>query len=298
MNYLLLVISLAAALAYNASRKVCMEKYILNQRDLHLFNALTGTVTVAVLAVLMLIRGEFRALPSLYTVLLGAVFGLITVVSAVLNMKAYAMGPMSYTIVFISCSMVLPALYGTTRGEHLSWVHYVGIVMVLICMVLSVSRDKERKKANVAWFVCCMVTFLLVGAIGIIQQIHQTSDAKSELDFFLLIAFAVYVVYSVVSYLLCAGRESAEKPDYSPKKPLFAMFIVTGLGVAAVNVINMYLSGVMPSAVFFPVINGGGLITSALFGILVFRETFSAKKWVGLGVGTGAILLLCFEQFL
>lgn len=298
MNYLLLAVSLVAGLTYNITRKNCMENHLKTQRDTYFFNAVSGLVTSCVLAVMMVIRGEFSALPSFFTVWLGAVFGIVTVLGAILNMKAYGMGPLSYSTVLVSCSMILPALFGVTRGEQLSWVHYVGIVMMLVCMVLSVSRDKNQKKANLPWFFCCLAAFACVGSVGILQQIHQTSDSKGELDCFLLIAFLISSAYAFVCYLVSGRNKTAPKPSYSPKKSLLWLCVVTGLGVAAANIINLYLSGVMPSAVFFPVVNGGGLILSALAGIVLFHETFSAKKWVGLGIGTGAILLLCLEKIL
>ena len=297
-HYILLAISLFAGLAYGLCRKYGMEKYIFCPRDTYLFNVISGTVTTVLIAVMMAIRGEFSQMPSFYTVLLGTVFGIVTVLSAIVNMKALGIGPMSYTSVICSCSMIIPSLFGLFRGESLSLIQDIGIVMMLLCMILSVGGKKDERAANRLWFFLCLLAFFLVGSIGIMQQIHQTSPYKSELDAFLLIAFLISSAYALICFLFCRRQETAKPVRLSSCKPFFFLALLTGAGVAACNVINLYLSGVMPAAVFFPVVNGGGLILSALSGIILFRETFSAKRWTGLAIGTCAILLLCLEKIL
>ena len=74
---------------------------------------------------------------------------------------------------------------------------------------------------------------------------------------------------------------------------LAALFIAAGVGVALNNQINLYLSGVVPSAVFFPIVNGGGLVLITASSVLFFREKLTARQWVGLALGIAATLLLC-----
>lgn len=304
--YLLLTISLLAGLTYNILRNLCMKKYIRAQADNYRFNALSGLFTSAVLVVMMCMQGGLH-MPSLYTLLLGLLFGAVTAGAAILNMCAFGVGPMSYTTVIISCSMIIPSLYGVFLGQTLHAAHYIGIAMMVACMILSVSKDGEgeaaQKKANLVWLACCMGAFLLNGFIGILQQIHQNSAHRDELNLFLLVAFLFSSVFSLGGWLFCrrpkgktAAAQERSALHLTPRNPAFYACALTGVCVAAANIINLYLSGVMESAVFFPVVNGGGLILSALAGIVLFRERLSGRKWIGLGVGTAAILLLCLEK--
>ena len=54
--------------------------------------------------------------------------------------------------------------------------------------------------------------------------------------------------------------------------------ILAGICSAANNKINLYLSGIMDSAVFFPVVNGGGLVLASLASYIVFKEKLSLKN--------------------
>lgn len=136
------------------------------------------------------------------------------------------------------------------------------------------------------------------------QQLHRDPAAnpsglshKGELNLFLLVAFLFSAVYSFAGFLYYRhGKKEVAAVSVRPGTILFWMCGVTGVCAAAANIINLYLSGVMKPAVFLPVINGSGLILAALAGILLFGEKFTAKKWVGLGVGISAILLLCLEK--
>lgn len=80
------------------------------------------------------------------------------------------------------------------------------------------------------------------------------------------------------------------------KAKWIALFLMVTGGVCAAlnNKLNLYLSGVMPSMIFFPLVNGGGLILTTLSAFLLFRERLSLRQWIGLAAGFLAVLLLCF----
>lgn len=297
MEALLLSVSLACALANGTARKYGMKRYIDNQSETFFYNAVSSLITSAILIIMMAITGQLH-MPSTYTLLLGLVFGVVTALSAICNLTALGCGPLSYTTVIVACSMIIPSLFGLFRGETLRPVHYIGIAMMLCCMVLSVSKEEgEKKKVSLFWFACCMVDFVCSGSIGILQQIHQSSAHKDELNQFLLVAFLFSAVFCfAVSAFFRRAKHENFSISMAPNKPLLWICVISGIGVAGNNIINLYLSGVMNPAVFFPIVNGGSLILSAGMGIFAFREKFSARKWVGLGIGVAAILLLCLDK--
>ena len=71
------------------------------------------------------------------------------------------------------------------------------------------------------------------------------------------------------------------------------LMVVSGIAVAANNKLNLYLSGVMDSAVFFPIVNGGHLVLTTISALLFFKEKLTAKQWVGMILGIVAVVLLC-----
>ena len=51
--------------------------------------------------------------------------------------------------------------------------------------------------------------------------------------------------------------------------------------------------GGMDSAVFFPIVNGGGLVLSTLAAVLIFKEKLNKKQWIGITLGICSVVFLC-----
>ena len=157
------------------------------------------------------------------------------------------------------------------------------------------NHSHQTKKSSIIWIVCAMVAFICTGFIGVMQKIHQTSIYKDELDIFLIIAFVISFVYSCVSYMIIRNKQKKSQETYGKDfgVVLLVIMVISGICVAVNNKVNLDLSGKIPSVIFFPVVNGGGLILSTLASVIIFREKLSCKKWAGIFVGLLAVVLLC-----
>ena len=71
-----------------------------------------------------------------------------------------------------------------------------------------------------------------------------------------------------------------------------ALTLACGVAGCVYNRLNIYLSGAMANAVFFPLFNGGNIILSTLAGWLLFRETLSKMQIVGIACGMAAVVLV------
>lgn len=295
MNYLLLAFSVLVSVSVGISRNKYSKNEIGSQSDLHLLNIVTGLLSVVTLGVIAWVSGGLF-LPSGYTVFMGAAYGLATVLGAICTLLALGAGPLSYTTVITSCSMVIPSLSGLWFGETVSVFQYVGIVVMVFSFLLAVdTKSKQDNGANLKWFVCCMLAFICSGSVGVLQKIHQNSSHKQELSMFLIIAFFVSALLSY--FIMLYYRHSKHKYVTVLNAGKFGRFLVIsliiGVGFALCNQINMYLSGVMDSIIFFPVVNGGSMIITTAVGLVFFKEKLTQKQMIGLGLGVVAMFLLC-----
>ena len=290
-----LSVSMLACLLGGMIRKYYTERCGGAGSARHVFNAVTSA---AAAAVLFLWGGISSASP--FTLILGAAFGVVTAVQTITTLAAMERGPWAYTTVITSLSMLIPTLSGALIWhESIGPLKIVGIVFMVACLVLSVDggKDAEKRRASFAWLLFCAIAFLFQGGIGVMQKWHQSSAFKEELNAFLVVAFAVSFLYSTVSALILRKKE--EHPARDTEMPLWkralpwVMMVAGGVCVALNNKLNLYLSGVMDSAVFFPLVNGGGLILTTLCAFFLFRERLSLKQWIGLASGTAAVLMLC-----
>ena len=295
MNGILLAVSVVMnLLSCGILRNDFCKKEIAGNADLNAFNSVSSLLSAATLAVIALVSGSLCA-PSAYTVVLGIVFGIATALCAILHMKALENGPLSYTSVICSCAMVIPALSGLMFfGEAVTALQYVGIVLMVISFVCAVDKQNGEAGMSFKWMLLCLGSFLFSGSVGVMQKVHQSSPHKAELGIFLVIAFIASAAFSAIlsMYYKKKGQPVTVLGGAKLKK-FVIVSIVCGIGIALCNQINMYLAGVMEAIIFYPVVNGAGMLLTSAAGLIFWKEKLSAKQWVGLVTGAAAIFLLC-----
>jgi len=295
-NFLLLAFSLFMNLLSGAFiRNDFCKKRVKTNSDLYIFNAASAAVSLLCFAGIGAVKGNLQP-PSFYTVIMGVFFGVATAFCTVLSMLALKTGPLSYTNVIVFCSMMIPSLSGLVLyNETVSVWQYAGIALMLLSFVFAVEKGNEKSGASVKWFALCLGAFLCNGAIGVMQKIHQNSTHKDETAAFLMTAFSVY---AMISACFCLWYKLKKREALSvtakTKLPVFTLYaVLTGIGAAACNQINLYLAGAMPAAVFYPVFNGSAMLLTSVIGLVFFKEKLTKRQWIGLIAGSAAIILLC-----
>ena len=290
-----LIVSLLAALGVNLAKKYCALRFPTGIEGSILFSMISCS-TAAVVLLLWNGMGDCSA----YTLYLGIVFGLITSLASIAGVLALQYGPLSYTTLIISFSTVITALSGALFfGESIGPSQAVGIFFMLLCFVFATEKapDDEKKQANAKCILLSFLACFACGGIGVMQKIHQNSTHKDESDAFLIVSFTVATAISLI-LLLCLQRKK-EKADNivfsSTWQRVITVFILLGggIGTALNNKLNLLLSGMMDSAVFFPIVNGGPLLLTTLSSFLIFKEKPTLRKCVGILLGILSVLLLC-----
>ncbi len=291
MDFVKLIVSLFANLSGGIIKKRINDKYENNMFSYQFYNCL---VSFSAFVTLIIISDNLSV--SLFTILLALSFGIITLLQQITNLMALNKGPFSYTTVIISLSTLIPTVSGKIFwNENIEFIQYSGIILLVVCFVLSVDFGNNDKKAGIRWLIYSFAAFVCTGLIGVMQKVHQSSQYKNELDGFLVIAFAFsFLCSGIYSLVLLKQRSSVQKI----KKPVIALvpialMLLSGIFVALNNKLNLYLSGVLDSAVFFPVVNGGGLILTSVSAVLLFKEKLSVKQWIGLSIGIISVLMIC-----
>ena len=293
-----LTLSLSLTAAIGGS--VVQKQFVNNSRGRVSYGFVYNCISCLAASVVLLLWGGLGEL-SLFTVLLGVSFGAVTALQGIMVILAWGSGPMSYTSVIVSFSTLLSALSGVMFfGESIGWAQIVGILLMLVSFVLAVERKGDEKGTNLKWLILSIIAFTATGAIGIMQKVHQSSSHKGELNGFLVIAFCVSAVFSLIFAFLFKMREdkkeSEGKKAAADKKRILmmlALMFIGGVCVACNNKFNLYLSGVMDSAVFFPIVNGGGLVLTTLAAVLLFKERLTKKQWIGICIGILSVVFLC-----
>ena len=285
--YGLLLCSILSTTIYSTLNSRFSRTVMKGQGDFYLFN----TIVSVPAAILFLILSRGLQMISLYTVLIGIVFAVMTMGSQFATIKAMHCGPMSYTVMFSSCGMIIPAVAGVLFWrENFSWLQALGAAVLVVSFVTG-ANFKKHQNITLKWLCYALVLFLCAGLVGIVQKIHQSSAYKDELFSLLFVNFAIMGVLSFLLYL----RERKRRPEaevFRVKGKILAGCILIGILVAFSNAANLFLSGKMASMFFCPAVNGGSTVLCGLISYFFLKEKLDRTQLISFGVGIIGLVCL------
>ena len=285
MNYLFLLVSVVTDTLRNMYNTHFSKELMKTRRDSVMFNAFCG---IGAVVFFVCSGAEWKI--SGFSLGIAVCFALVTALAQFLSLGALATGPMSYSVLFTYLGMVIPTIFGVVvYSQPLSVMQIIGFVLMLVTIFLSVDLKKDSKM-SLKWFAYAMGSFVMWGLVGVFQLIHQESAYAGEINGFLMYSFIIMTAMFFAA-LLFMKKPEGHSFGYMNGK-ITALILVSGLILGIVNRINLYLSGAMPSIIFFPIVNGGVIILAELAAIFVFRERPGKKQIAGIVAGIIATCLL------
>lgn len=261
-------------------RGVYSKRYAMTGRVLWNFNFLQNLACLGGVAVIYALSGSsFRF--SLFSVGLGAAMAVCNVLSVYASLKAFALGTFSYTTVIVALSAIIPTVSGLFLGESILPAQYIGIALMVVCIILSPEKSGDTKRAaNGKWLLWCAVAFVSTGGVGVIQKLHQRSAHAAEMPALLITGFALASVFAL---LVLLGSKRDEPP--AAVGGMGWMPLLCGAAFAFPHTINLVLAGRLPAVVMFPIVNLCPMLLSMLFAFLFMKERLSVSQWIGMAVG-------------
>ena len=129
----------------NFTRGLYSKKKPDNLLNLWRFNFFQS-IWALVMVIIIFAFSNMIGCASWFSVTIGAMMGIANVLSLYASLRAYAIGPFSYTSVIISLSAIIPTLSGLFYDERISLFQYIGIFMMIICIVLSPDEKIDDNK--------------------------------------------------------------------------------------------------------------------------------------------------------
>ena len=299
--YLLLAISVFGNAALTTVMSFHSKKYGENSSEKYKDSFLIALFTVIFLFVI----SGFKFYVSAYSVFTGVLFGLVNFVFTVCSLAAYKEGPMSLTVVIVNFSTVFTALSGAVLFKEKFNPFLPMALAFLVASSFFCAKKENENKANLKWLILSVLSMLFCTGIGLMQKLHQESAYKEELVSFLIVSFLCMMIFSASATLffkLKAGKKKekaklsvSEKKDSALNTVLlkYAVYgLIAGLFNAINHVFNLYLSGIIPAATFFPLVNGIPLVLSIASGFIFLKEKLDKNQIIGLILGTFGIAFI------
>lgn len=288
MNYLLLLLSVLAETIKNAYTNHFSKRIAKTNADTYLFNAVLSVGAV----VFFLFSGNvFRI--SWFSLGMALAFAVVTIFAQVFLSLAMGCGPMSFSILFTYLgTMIIPTIYAMIfLGQMPGVTQWIGFGLMLLSVVLSVDlKQKGEHAMSAKWLLLTFGGFVMWGFVGVCQQIHQSSDYAGEINAFLFFSFIMMAVILWLFFVVSKKRGAAQNYVVKSKDSIFVL--LSGVANGAINLINLFLAGVMPGIIFFPIVSGGVIILSGVAAIIVFKEWLDKKQVAAVIAGVLSVILL------
>lgn len=293
LNYILLLISLALGTGKNLFSK-WGEKSFGSLSGLMSVNILTSLLAVLVFAV----SGAHLSAADPLFLVLALLYGALTLGSQSFYITAVKGGSVAICSLIYAASFILPTVYSVIRThESVPLTKAGGILLMMLAVVLVSLKQKSgtdiaaQKGGSRIWL--AFLAMLCAGSVGIIQKVFGGRYPSEMLNTFLLMAFLSMLVFSLLGKLaaaLCARKTDAHRLRYDRHFLLPA--ILLALCVVFANRLNLLLVAALPGIVFFPLINGGTIMLSAVGSGVFFHEKIIRRTWIGILIGLVAIVLI------
>ena len=172
--------------------------------------------------------------------------------------------------------------------EPTSLTLFLGIAFLLVSLVLiNVNTNGNEKKANFKWFIYVALAFIGNGGCTTVQRVQQINQQGLYKNEFMICSLLIVVITMLILSLVSERKTLS----LSLKKGVL-WFGLYGLANGMVNLFVIMLSTKMPASFMFPVISAGGIITTFILSLAVFKEKLSTLQYIGSAVGLVSIVLL------
>ena len=288
MEYILLAV---ATLSYTAKALAWKKIGSENQKGarLHLINTIIFLISALTVFLVGLITHSITT-PCGNTILLGLLYSLFSTMTQILLIRAMGMGEASLTQLVYSLGILLPIGYGALfLHEEISPLQIVGMLVVGIALYLIISPKKGTPRKPM-WLLFSLLSAGGSGAIAIVQKIHQNSDAKAELQMFVILSLLFSTIFSLFLFLVTFKRSNVE--GTKPNGKFWIFLVLCGICIGVLNLASSACTGLLPAVVQFPVYNIGSMVLVGIFSYVLFRERLTRMKLIGFFLGCIAILLI------
>lgn len=225
------------------------------------------------------------------TLIYGVIYGVSLSISMYFGYRALNVGPLALTGMLVSFSIIIPITWGVlVRSENLNLIKLVALLFLAVSMV-TVNADKLKSGAKkqdnyLKWLFFVLFTFISNGICSIVQLEYAntyTSVLNGEFMVYEMLTCTVIFAIFLITKITPADFKKVKGKGYA---------ILSGIANAVANFLTLILAGMESSTILFPIISAGTILTSLMFGRIVFKEKLKANHIFALVFGIIAIMLL------
>ncbi len=222
---------------------------------------------------------------STTTMLYGVIYGVLLILSQWMFTLALKIGSTSICSVVYSLGFIIPTVSGAIFwNEEFTVTDSFGLILALTTIVFTVIGKEKGGKTGKTFLLPIIIAMLSSGGLGVMQKVQQSSRFANERNEFLIIAFTLAFLSSIIGFSGCKNKAKIQK-----RNVVFP--VIAGLCFGGANLFNTILAGRIKSAAFFPLQNISVILLSTILGITLFKEKLSFKNIMIILLGAVTVII-------
>lgn len=241
------------------------------------------------IALISLAAGGFSFRPSGLTVLLAVLGAAMLLLYNRSMIEAGNRGSYSFLMMAgMFGGILVPLLTGILfLGERLSGLQIFAVLLMLGSMAVINARGVSFRGNSGSYYLWCALLFLANGLYGVILNLQARAMDGGERTEMLTILFAVSALAAAAPLL----RQKNFSGFRMGGKAAVCLAVCCVSAAAAANLLLSILPQ-MPSGILYTVDNGGVLVLSILYSLLLFHERPRWEQAVGMAAAVVSICLI------
>lgn len=205
---------------------------------------------------------------------------------------AFKLGSFGLSRLFTSFGVIVPTFYGIVfLKEPTTLFTYIAFVLILLSLFLMNYQGKESssQKISFRWILSILFIVISNAAIAIIGRVQYGVYGNTYKNEFLIISLAGATI-ALLIFGFIFERDSFKVEI----KHCLAFGALAGIFNGIGNLLTLITYEYLPISFISPVKSGAGIVISFLVSIILYKESFTKRQLISVGIGALAVVLMNF----
>ena len=225
---------------------------------------------------------------------ISALGSLALAVSIYCSLEAMKSGAIILVSLASSAGLLLPCIFGIFMfDEPMSTWQFVGIGLLLISAYLLVGYSKKLTGSFTKKTLLLLLGGMLSnGLIMIAQKMFSKYLPDASVSVFSFLSFGLAGLAMLILLLPQLINKEGRKKLASLPAAAWGYGAVLSVALLIINQLATLAGRVIPSAIMFPINDGGGTIIAALSASICFGERLTPRSVAGLALGIVSLIII------
>lgn len=290
-DYIFLIIILLLRVPQNFSSKKT-SGLVTNSQSYFLYGTYSYTLAGLIAFVMLLFDGMSGfSLPAVGISALGAVS---LAVSLFCSIEALKSGVMVLAAMAGSAGLLLPCIAGIFMfNEPMKPMQFIGIALLIFSGWLLIGYSKEQTGSFTPRTLLLLIGSMVSnGSVMLAQKMFSKYLPDTSVSIFSFLTFGLIGIGMFIGLVPSLLSQSGRAKIAAVPKPVFLYGTISSIILLAINQLATLAGRNVPSAIMFPINDGGATIITAITAAIFFKEKLTVRSVCGLILGIGSLIVI------